>query len=461
MIWEWMNCVTENLNPDALMRCRNTIGELSVWMQALLFGMLVLLAGCCLVECLFGLRMKEFPRFLTGFAIAYCVCFVLLYQRLELNEMGLVLYPALAGVTGALMYTYLEHGFRFVTGFAFGLALATWLLPLWFSMDVSEHPGRIWRVAAAAAVGVIFAVLTNRGRILLSALTGAAVLALLAETFIPYDRIPYLSDRLGLDEGMYRNALAAVLAAVGILIQGIQFLVLDRKRKAEEAAAARREEQEAAERERRAEPDAEGNDREADAPAGQDPAEEVSMADAEAVLVEKARELAAAAARRSQMARLQDRYADVAEGLYGAEVAARKLGMTQEAFLDGMRSSGYLLPEDPAEEPSADSEIPEEETAAEETTAEETTAEESAADPEVSPSETGADTEAAAQAPEAEGAAAEKPAADPEISAEETALVTEEETDGRGCKDGTVREESADLPETGQGDLGEDQGGAE
>ena len=85
--------------------------------------MLVLLAGCCLIECLFGLRMKAFSRFLTGFSLAFVVCFLLLYQRVDLNETGLVLYPALAGVTGGLMYAYLEHAFRFVTGFAFGLGV--------------------------------------------------------------------------------------------------------------------------------------------------------------------------------------------------------------------------------------------------------------------------------------------------------------------------------------------------
>ena len=451
MIWEWMNCVTENLNPDALMQCRSTIGELSIWVQALLVGMLVLLAGCCLIECLFGLRMKAFSRFLTGFSLAFVVCFLLLYQRVDLNETGLVLYPALAGVTGGLMYAYLEHAFRFVTGFAFGLALASWLLPLLLHMDVSDHPGRIWRVAAAAVAGIVCALLTNKGRFLLSAVTGAAALALLAETFIPYDRIPYLSDGLGLSEAMYRNLLAAVLAAAGILIQLIQLLVLRRKQKAEEAAARRAEE--AAERERSRE-DGRENPEEENGPEEQEPAEDVSIADAEAILVEKARELAAAAARKSQMVRLQDRYADVAEGLYGLEVAARKLGMTQEAFLEGMRSSGFHLPEEAAqaeeetEMPAAEAETPAAEEEAEaagtaaqtESPAAETESEETSVQAEAAVEETGT------------------PAAEAETGAEETAAG---EMTGEGCEDGTVREESADLPETGQGDLGEDQGGAE
>lgn len=422
MIWEWMNCVTENLNPDALMQCRSTIGELSIWVQALLVGMLVLLAGCCLIECLFGLRMKAFSRFLTGFSLAFVVCFLLLYQRVDLNETGLVLYPALAGVTGGLMYAYLEHAFRFVTGFAFGLALATWLLPM-MNVDVSDHPGRIWRVAAAAVVGIACALLTNKGRFLLSAVTGAAALALLAETFIPYDRIPYLSEGLGLSEAMYRNLLAAVLAAAGILIQLIQLLVLRRKKKTEAAAEARRAE-EAAERERSRD-DGRENPEEENGPEEQEPAEDVSIADAEAILVEKARELAAAAARKSQMVRLQDRYADVAEGLYGPEVAARKLGMTQEAFLEGMRSSGFHLPEEAAQA---------------ESPAAETESEETSVQAEAEAEETGT------------------PAAEAETGVAETAAG---EMTGEGCEDGTVREESADLPETGQGDLGEDQGGAE
>ena len=154
----------------------------------------------------------------------------------------------------------------------------------------------------------------------------------------------------------------------------------------------------------------------------------VSVAEAEAILVEKARELALAASRNAEDVRIRDRYEDVAEGLYGADIAAARLGMTVEAFLEGMRESGYAIPgeEEPVAEGAEDMKQ------------------------EANPQN---DNE-----PPAEDAGESDDNEPPAEDAEEKELEAEPE---EGDTDGTVREESSDLPEEGQEDLGADQGRSE
>ena len=59
---------------------------------------------------------------------------------------------------------------------------------------------------------------------------------------------------------------------------------------------------------------------------------------------EIARELTETVARAVASARLQDRCADVAEGLYSPEIAAEKLGMPEQMFLEAMQQKGLRLP---------------------------------------------------------------------------------------------------------------------
>ena len=59
---------------------------------------------------------------------------------------------------------------------------------------------------------------------------------------------------------------------------------------------------------------------------------------------EIAKELTATVARAVASARLSDRCADVAEGLYSPEIAARKLGMPEQMFLEAMDQKGLRLP---------------------------------------------------------------------------------------------------------------------
>ena len=187
----------------------------------------------------------------------------------------------------------------------------------------------------------------------------------------------------------------------------------------------------------------------------------MSVAEAEAVLVEKARELALAASRNAEEMRLHERYEDVAEGLYSAQAAADRLGMTESQFLDGMKQSGYTVPgsegsEQEEEQIPETAQMSEEEKAPEEAQEpEEEKAPEEAQEPEEPEAAEQVSEESEEQTPAEQETDEQTPAeqeTDVQIPEDQE---TEEQPEGE--PDGIIREESADLPQEGQTDLGEDQ----
>ena len=423
MIWKWMDLVTEYLNPDALIKYKENIAAMSPWLQGIIIGAVFLLAGCALLELLFALQMGKYARSVVGFSAGFAVCWLILSGYTEIEELRIVLYSLGVGVAAGLLNAFLERVFQFAVGFLYGTALATWLVPQILHMDLGRNPGRILRLFIAIAAGGLFALLARKLRPVLAALLGGTILGLLIEVFLPYASIPFLPQILKLSEGMYRNLLPLVLAAIGILIQLPQWIRVIREQKERKLLE-----------ERNAEETRESSGEETDSPEEETHQETVptpaavSVAEAEAILVEKARELALAASRNAEDVRIRDRYEDVAEGLYGADIAAARLGMTVEAFLEGMRESGYAIPgeEEPVAEGAEDMKQ------------------------EANPQN---DNE-----PPAEDAGESDDNEPPAEDAEEKELEAEPE---EGDTDGTVREESSDLPEEGQEDLGADQGRSE
>lgn len=413
MSWEWLDLVTGYLNPDALIGCKDSITAMSPWLQGILVGAVFLLAGGAVLELFFGLKMQRFARCMAGLSVGFAVCFVILCGYTQTEPVRMVLYSLLAGVAAGLLYAFLERGYRFAQGFLFGCALASWLVPEILKMSPDDNPGRILRLVIAAAAGCVCAILAKRLRPVLSALLGGTILGLLAEALIPYETIPFLSENLHLSEGMYRNLLPLVLAGLGLLAQVPQWVNLIREEKEKAALQAAAELSQASSagegegsEDRKNSGDGEdeksrtrGEKENTETENGQMPSG-LSVAQAEAVLVEKARELALAAARNVEEIRLRERYEDVAEGLYSAEAAAGRLGVSVDQFLEGMKQSGYALPE-------------------------------------------------------ATGQSDEEPESADTKEQPEAAEKTEGETDG------LVREEGPDLPQEGQTDLGEDQGSSE
>ena len=425
MSWKWLDLVTGYLNPDALAGCRDSIITMTPWIQGILIGAVFLLAGGALLELFFGLKMQKFARFVTGLSVGFAVCFVILDGYTETETVAMLLYSLAAGIAAGLLYTFCERAYRFAEGFLFGTALASWLVPQILNMEADGRTGRIVRLVIAIAAGVLFALLAKILRPVLSALLGGTVLALLTESFVSYESIPYLPQILDLSEGMYRNILPLAFAGIGFLVQLPQWIAGVREEKERKAAERYAAQLSADSSESSAGSAPQETEENAQMDRGQTQAG-LSVAEAEAVLVEKARELALAASRNAEEMRLRERYEDVAEGLYSPQAAADRLGMTEEQFLEGMKLSGYEVPN--TEQEPGDTESPE--PAAEEPEAEEPAAE-----------------EPAAEEPEAEEPAAEEPAAEEQ----------EAEEQPEGEPDGNIREEGPDLSEEGQADLGEDQ----
>lgn len=344
MSWKWMDLVTDYLNPDALGRCRDYIISMSHWAQGILVCAVLLLAGTAFLELLFGLHMQRYACFVSGLAVGFAVCFVILQGYVPMEETKLLLFSLASGIVCGVLNAFAQRVFRFAEGFLFGTALGTWLVPDVLGKDLSEDPGRIFRLLIAIACGALAALLAGKLKFVLSALAGGAVLGLLTESFVRYESIPYVPEVLELSEGMYRNILPLVLAGIGILIQLPQWIgQLRREKEMKSRAADDTDTLFSASAERT---DSETGQEEEDQAAGTpDTAVSVTIAEAEAVLVEKARELAQAAARSAEDIRLHERYEDVAQGLYGPEAAAGRLGISQEDFLTGMRKAGYELPQ--------------------------------------------------------------------------------------------------------------------
>ena len=357
MSWEWMDLVTDYLNPDALADFRDTIAQMNPWIQGIMVGAVLLLAGTAFLELLSGVNMLKFARFVSGLAVGFSACYVIVYGYSDPDEVKLLLYSLAVGAAAGALNAFLERAYRFIIGFLFGTAFGTWLVPNILKKELADNPGRIYRLLIAAAAGILFALLAKKMRFVLSALLGSTILGLLIESFVSYRDIPYLPETLELSEGMYRNILPLVLAGIGALIQLPQFISLVRR-----------------EREMRIPPgevtdsfygpsEESTEDRQQNEDNGQAGPAVMNVADAEAALVEKARELALAASKNVEDVRARERYEDVAEGLYSPETAARRLGITEEEFLEGMRQNGFAVPgeEDSPEAESSEEMIEEQE----------------------------------------------------------------------------------------------------
>ena len=343
MNWKMLDLAVRRMNVSALKEWNSIFSSMSVWMQAILVGALVLLIGVSVLSCWWGIRMKRSARFAAGAVSVFYIVLIILITEYSIPMDRALVYAALAGAGAGFLYAFLERVFQFAAGFVFGTVLSAWLLPVSFHMKMTSGKGRIWALVIAIAAGVLFALAAKKLKFILTALEGGVVLGLLCDAYLPvtgtFQKIPWIKDKL--TENQVLNLLPLLIAATGALVQLIQVLSIRAEQKALEIPTG--EERDLA-RDRTVErtdsPDSEAaKEEEAQPDEGA-----VSMAQAEEVLVEKAKELALAAARSAEQARLKERYEDVAAGLYSAEIAAARLEMSEEAFTAGMKRAGYSIP---------------------------------------------------------------------------------------------------------------------
>ena len=341
MNWKMLDLAVRRLNVSALKEWKGTFLGISVWMQAILVGALVLLIGVSVLSCWWGIRMKRSARFAAGAVSVFYIVLIILVTEYSIQIDKALIYSALAGAGAGFLYAFLERVFQFAAGFVFGTVLSAWLLPECFHMKMTSGKGRIWALVIAIAAGILFALAAKKLKFILTALEGGVVLGLLCDAYLPVNstvqKIPWIKEKL--TENQVLNLLPLLIAATGVLVQMIQLLSIRAEQKALEIPTGE---------ERDLAPDSAAEKTVPAEISGEEevhPDEEaVSMAQAEEVLVEKAKELALAAARSAEQARLKERYEDVAAGLYSVRTAAARLDMSEEAFTAGMKRAGYSIP---------------------------------------------------------------------------------------------------------------------
>ena len=343
MNWKMLDLAVRRLNVFALKEWKSTFLGMSVWMQAILVGALVLLIGVSALSCWWGIRMKRSARFAAGAVSVFYIVLIILVTEYSIEMNKALIFAALAGAGAGFLYAFLERIFQLAAGFVFGTVLSAWLLPTCFHMKMTSGKGRIWALVIAIAAGVLFALAAKKLKFLLTALEGGVVLGLLCDAYLPVNstvqKIPWIKDKL--TQNQVLNLLPLLIAATGALVQLIQLLSIRAEQKA--LAIPTGEERDLASDSAAGKADA--SDSEAAREEEAQPDEEtISMVQAEEVLVEKAKELALAAARSAEQARLKERYEDVAAGLYSAKIAAGRLDMSEEAFTAGMKRAGYSIP---------------------------------------------------------------------------------------------------------------------
>lgn len=333
MNWKMIDLAVRQLNTSKLHEWKDIFLSMTTWMQAVLVGTMVLLIGASALSCWWGLKMNRSARFIAGAAGVFHIVLVLLVSEYSLEMEKAFLYSALAGLAAGFLYAFLERIFQFAAGFVFGTVLSAWVLPEYLHLKVTSGKGRIWALVIAIAAGVLFALLAKKLKIVLTALEGGVVLGLLCNAFLPVGKIPWINEKL--TKAQIQNLLPLAIAATGLLVQLLQLLAIRAEQKALEIPSGDDRDHTAG-REKTETPAPEA--------AQEQDEEALSMAQAEEMLVEKAKELAFAANRSAEHARLKERYEDVQEGLYSSQVAAKRLGMSEDVFVAGMKKAGYILP---------------------------------------------------------------------------------------------------------------------
>ena len=117
MNWKMMDLAARQLNADALNQWKDAFLSMSIWMQAILVGVLVLLIGASVLSCWWGFRMNRSARFLAGAASVFFIVVILLTTEYPQENWKALLIAAAAGVGGGFLYAFLERAFQFVAGF--------------------------------------------------------------------------------------------------------------------------------------------------------------------------------------------------------------------------------------------------------------------------------------------------------------------------------------------------------
>ncbi len=397
MIWNLLEHMSNLMTSAAVSVWTEAFRGLPLVVKTLAVFFLFLTLGMCIMECWGGFRLRGPERFLLGLGLGVEISFVLFALMLGTEDMKVLIYVLCAGFVCAFINLLLPRVFLGVCGFILGSIAGGELVRAVASLQENADTKR-WIILGAAIAGcLLFVLFGKKFAGVAHGLIGGAFLGAVIGSMIPLDKIPVLWDTLDLSRRIFRIIVVAVFAGTGILAQEIQLSAIRKRERlygpdsssnipradADESgqkstapgnteedplkwsgsgAAAGLSGGAAAGHAAYGRPLSPGRGGASGHPgnAAQNVADFVEM-DAIARVEEEslleagedlegksqalAKQLTATVAKAVAAARLQDRCEDVAEGLYSSDIAAGKLGISIQLFLEAMQLKGFHLPD--------------------------------------------------------------------------------------------------------------------
>ena len=403
MIWNILEHFSNLMTSAAAGVWREAFAMLPAWMKAIAVFLLVLTLGMSLMECWWGYKMNAGARFFAGLGSGVNVAFLIAALTVGTEDRKVLIWVLAAGAACALVYCLLPRLYLAAGGVILGCTAAAAAGRFFPALEQGSRNGRILLAVLATAGGILAGIFAVKLGGVLHGLIGGALLGTILAGLIPLERISFLSNIPAMNQRLFRMILVGVCAGTGVLAQSLSLHAVRKREKMfggsstqagedrSSGSSGSREDGGAGESGPRAadgqteksrgsadgswqtdekrtggirQPGEGGSSARAagsgsgsgQTAAAQDSSgldvftryELKNLEDMEADISGKAseiaKELTATVARAVASARLSDRCADVAEGLYSPEIAARKLGMPEQMFLEAMDQKGLRLP---------------------------------------------------------------------------------------------------------------------
>ena len=408
MIWTILEHFSNLMTTAAAGVWREAFAMLPAWMKAIAVFLLVLTFGMSLMECWWGYKMNRGARFFAGFGSGVNIAFLTAALTAGTEDRKVLIWVLIAGAACGIVYCLLPRLYLTAGGVILGCTAAAAAGRFIPALEQGSRNGRILLAVLALTGGILAGAFAVKLGGAVHGLIGGALLGTILAGLIPLDRITFLSNIPWMNQRLLRMILFGVCAGTGVLAQSLSLHAVRKREKmfggsSDPAREDRPEDvSEARESGSAAEEGGRSSDKRQDesgragvqtgaygtagartgafgytaaqgtaagravqgTAAGhasqggtaQDSSgldaftryELKNLEDMEADISGKAgeiaRELTETVARAVASARLQDRCADVAEGLYSPEIAAEKLGMPEQMFLEAMQQKGLRLP---------------------------------------------------------------------------------------------------------------------
>ena len=404
MIWNILEHFSNLVTSAAAGVWREAFAMLPAWMKAIAVFLLVLTFGMSLMECWWGYKMNAGARFFAGLGPGVNIAFLIAALTAGTEDRKVLIWVLAAGAACALVYCLLPRLYLAAGGVILGCTAAAAAGRFFPALEQGSRNGRILLALLAAAGGILAGIFAVKLGGVLHGLIGGTLLGTILAGVIPLERISFLSNIPAMNQRLFRMILIAICAGTGVLAQSLSLHAVRKRekmfggsstqagedrssgssgsrddggagesgplvtgRQTEETRGSADGVRQTGERNRTGgtrQPGEGGSSAQA-AGAGYGSGQRAAAQDSSGLDVftryelknledmeadisgkasEIAKELTATVARAVASARLSDRCADVAEGLYSPEIAARKLGMPEQMFLEAMDQKGLRLP---------------------------------------------------------------------------------------------------------------------